>query len=92
LLGIEGCLWKSFRRLNDLVLCRVFGWQFHITVDRRGQAVDRQAQLGQNSVADDVFMKYGFRIESLFIQNDAIGMFLMLANRLALGRREVASL
>jgi hypothetical protein len=92
LLGVEGCFRKCPGRLNDFVLCRVFGWQFHITIDRRSQAVDRQTELGQNLVADDVIMEYGFRIEGLFIQNDAVGMFLFLANRLALRRREVASL
>ena len=37
-----------------------------------GQSVDREAQVGQNLVIDDVVQEYGIRVEGVLRQDDAI--------------------
>jgi hypothetical protein len=49
-------------------------------VDRRGEAVDGEAQRGQNLVVDDVIEEDRVRIEDVLVEDDAVGKCRFLAD------------
>jgi hypothetical protein len=60
---------------NRLVRSNVFGPQFQdapAAVGTVGKTIDRQAQVRQHLVVDDIVQEHGIRVESILRQDDAI--------------------